>query len=102
VVYKIPTYIVLFKSKLAQRTLEQMWNITNVVLTDIKHSYFCQLPNTAYQTDIAQTFMKTDLQQTCLTSDRSKNEQQVWVTVLSLQCSSLLEISSSWFFVLCS
>jgi len=41
VVYKIPTYKVLFKSKLAQRTLEQMWNITNVVATDIKHSYFC-------------------------------------------------------------
>jgi len=40
-VYKIPTYIVLFKSKLAQRTLEQMWNLTNVVVTDIKHSYFC-------------------------------------------------------------
>jgi len=26
---------------LAQRTLEQMWNITNVVVTDNKHSYFC-------------------------------------------------------------
>jgi len=32
--------------------------------------------------------MKTDMQQTCLFSDKSTNEQQVWVTVLSLQYSS--------------
>jgi len=25
-----------------------MQNISNVVVTDIKHSYFCQLPNTVY------------------------------------------------------
>jgi len=45
--------------------------------------------------------MKTDMQQTSLFSDKSANEQQVWVTVLSLQYSSFLEISS-WCFVLCS
>jgi len=32
-----------------------------VVATDIKHSYFCQLPNTVCQTDMVQAFMKTDL-----------------------------------------
>ena len=35
-------------------------------------------------------------------SDKHTNEQQVWVTVLSLQSLFLLEVSSSWFFVLCS
>jgi len=68
--------------------------MSNVVVTDIKHSYFCQLPNTAYLTDIAQVFMKTDLWQTCLFSDKSTNEQQVWVTVRSLQYSSFLLPSS--------
>jgi len=35
-------------------------------------------------------------------SDKPTNERQVWVTLPSLQCLFLLEISSSWFFVLCS
>jgi len=38
--------------------------------------------------------MKTDMQQTCLFSGKSTNEQQVWVTVLSLQYSSFLLLSS--------
>ena len=38
--------------------------------------------------------MKTDMQETCLLSDKSTNEQQVWVTVLSLQYSSFLLLSS--------
>jgi len=35
-------------------------------------------------------------------SDKPTNERQVWVTVPSLQCLFLLEISSSWCFILCS
>jgi len=51
------------------------------------------LQNTFDLTDIAQA-LKTDMQQTYFFSDKFTNEQQVWVTVLSLQYSFFLLLSS--------